>query len=196
MNTFCLEFHHQSEKPTDEGTYVLYNQCDGFHIAECWLYDGKFEYFNWFAGERISEDFYAAWAKLPDSLLLYRAFADEPTDTKSAHAVCIERLESQREAEDNANYTDGRIVSLHTPGPWKHYDDSKQCVHRHQIVSFGKTIAHIYCTQTHELEDEANAKLIAAAPKMANALVMLAETIDAVGDIDLHELLCEAGYES
>ena len=58
---------------------------------------------------------------------------------------------------------------MHTAGPWKHYDDSKQSVHRHQIVAMGKTIAHIYCTNGMEEEDASNARLIAAAPELLAA---------------------------
>lgn len=58
----------------------------------------------------------------------------------------------------------------HTPGPWTHYDDSAASVHRHDIVAKGKTVARVYCTQGDELEDAANARLIAAAPEMLEAL--------------------------
>jgi len=61
-------------------------------------------------------------------------------------------------------------MSKHTPGKWVHYDDSRQSVHRHLIAAMGKTIAHIYCTAGDEAADEANARLIAAAPEMLEAL--------------------------
>lgn len=57
-----------------------------------------------------------------------------------------------------------------TPGPWTHYDDSKNPQHRHVIASRGKTVAHIYCTRGDETPDAANALLIAAAPDMYEAL--------------------------
>lgn len=50
-----------------------------------------------------------------------------------------------------------------TPGPWVHYDDSKESVHRHEIVALGKTVARIYCTKGMEAEDAANAALIVRA---------------------------------
>ena len=64
-------------------------------------------------------------------------------------------------------------MSKHTPGPWSHYDDSKGCVHRHEVVAMGKTVARIYCTNGDEIEDKANASLVAAAPDLLAALQSL-----------------------
>jgi len=73
---FDLKFHPSSEKPTERGDYLLYNQCDGYHIAEARFYDGEFFSFAWFADGLIDKDFYCAWALLPDGTkTLYDAFA-------------------------------------------------------------------------------------------------------------------------
>lgn len=96
---FDLVFHHQSIQPTERGDYLLYNQCDGFHRAEAGFSDdGSFEYFYEWIPTGISTfeaEHYQAWAKLPDSLDLYDAFADKPTDTLSAYDVTMARLAKQ-----------------------------------------------------------------------------------------------------
>lgn len=61
-------------------------------------------------------------------------------------------------------------MSKHTPGPWFHYDDTPRRIHGHEIAATGKTVARIYCTKGDEAEDAANARLIAAAPDLLEAL--------------------------
>jgi len=73
---FELDFRPVSETPTERGSYLLYNQCDGYHIAEAWFIDGEFITFAWFADGPVDKDFYCAWALLPDGTkTLYDAFA-------------------------------------------------------------------------------------------------------------------------
>lgn len=53
----------------------------------------------------------------------------------------------------------------HTPGPWAHYDDSRdRKTNRHEIAAMGKTVCHIYHSVPEQ--DAANARLIAAAPDL------------------------------
>lgn len=77
---FDIVFYPVSKKPikADYGTEcVLYNQCDGYHIAYPRFYeDGDFRGFYTFMGKEFSEDFYCAWAKLPPTLnKLFDAFS-------------------------------------------------------------------------------------------------------------------------
>ncbi|RYG88641.1 MAG: hypothetical protein EON59_03840 [Alphaproteobacteria bacterium] len=65
--------------------------------------------------------------------------------------------------------------ACHTPPPWLHKDDSNSPNHRHSIVAMGKTVAHIYCTKGDEVEDAANAKLIAQAHNMGGLLLMYSD---------------------
>ena len=65
-------------------------------------------------------------------------------------------------------------MAEHTPGPWAHYDD-RDTTQRHEIAATGKTVARIYCTNGHEEEDDANARLIAAAPELLSALEAIAQ---------------------
>ena len=66
----------------------------------------------------------------------------------------------------------------HTPGPWKFYDDSNDGkTNRIEIVAIGKTVARIY--HSVPAEDLPNARLIAAAPDLLEALKRLA----AYGDV-------------
>lgn len=58
----------------------------------------------------------------------------------------------------------------HTPEPWFHYDDTQHRIHGHEIAATGKTVARIYCTKGDEAEDAANARLIAAAPDLLDAM--------------------------
>lgn len=60
-------------------------------------------------------------------------------------------------------------MSKHTPGPWVAYDDSNDGkTNRIEIVAQGKTVARIY----HSVLDEdlRNARLIASAPDLLEAL--------------------------
>jgi Lar family restriction alleviation protein len=64
---FPLRFHSSAEYPTEEGDYLLYNQCDGYHFATAYILDGKFDCFmDWNSGV-YEPDWYCAWAKLPES---------------------------------------------------------------------------------------------------------------------------------
>lgn len=80
---WSLDFRPASERPTEQGDYILYNQCDGYHIVEAWFDDGEFSDFWVFAASKpISKDFYCAWAKLPDTLKdLYPKFARDADPT-------------------------------------------------------------------------------------------------------------------
>lgn len=61
-------------------------------------------------------------------------------------------------------------MSNHTPGPWVFYDDSNDGkTNRIEIVATGKTVARIY--NSVQAEDLPNARLIAAAPELLEALV-------------------------
>jgi hypothetical protein len=57
----------------------------------------------------------------------------------------------------------------HTPGPWTVYDDSNDGkTNRIEIAALGKTVARIY--HSVPAEDLPNARLIAAAPDLMEAL--------------------------
>jgi hypothetical protein len=60
----------------------------------------------------------------------------------------------------------------HTPGPWKHYDDTAPAgkTGRHEIVAMGRTVARVYYGDEQARHD---ARLIAAAPELLAALQMV-----------------------
>lgn len=61
------------------------------------------------------------------------------------------------------------MTTQHTPGPWNFYDDSNDGkTNRIEIVAIGKTVARIYHSVPEE--DLPNARLIAAAPDLLEAL--------------------------
>lgn len=96
---FSLLIKPQAEVPTEAGDYLLYNQCDGFHIVEAHFFeDGSFDGFYSFMGEEFKDDSYMAWAKLPDTDLMYQVFADKPGDGMSARYATLARLRAQQEA--------------------------------------------------------------------------------------------------
>jgi hypothetical protein len=69
----------------------------------------------------------------------------------------------------------------HTPGPWVFYDDSNDGkTNRIEIVAIGKTIAHIYHSVPQE--DVPNARLIAAAPDLLEALKNAAEAFEVASE--------------
>jgi hypothetical protein len=90
MLKFELDFHPASEEPTKPGDYLLYNQCDGYHVVEAHFYDdGEFDGFYFFASAKpVSADFYRAWALLPDSVkTMYDAFAKKDEDAPAYPAA-------------------------------------------------------------------------------------------------------------
>lgn len=63
---FQLQFFPADQSPTEEGDYILYNQCDGYHFATAYFCDG-FDCFMTWNGGVYEPDWYCAWAKLPES---------------------------------------------------------------------------------------------------------------------------------
>jgi len=104
--SFSLVFKHQSEQPTEHGDYLIYNQCDGYHLVEArFMPDGSFlGFYDWCGMDPYPDDFYVAWAILPASATggLYERFADKPRDGLSAHEVGQRRLVAQREEASSA----------------------------------------------------------------------------------------------
>lgn len=75
IQNFVLDWHPNTVKPWQEGDYILYNRCDGFHIVESSIdEDGEVCGFHFFGGEPADTDFYQAWALLPATAWLYRKF--------------------------------------------------------------------------------------------------------------------------
>ena len=73
-------------------------------------------------------------------------------------------------------------MSKHTPGPWVVYDDSNDGkTNRIEIAARGKTVARIYHSVPEE--DLLNARLIAAAPDLLEALKDLRGAIKSRGVI-------------
>ena len=67
----------------------------------------------------------------------------------------------------------------HTPGPWTFYDDSNDGkTNRIEIVAIGKTVARIY--HSVPAKDLSNARLIAAAPDLLEALLMVLDDPNAL----------------
>jgi hypothetical protein len=78
-----IEFHAATDVPVmPEGEMfpqvVLYNQCDGYHMAFARFWDhGEFDGFYDWCGTKpyIPGKHFAAWAMLPPAGLLYEPFA-------------------------------------------------------------------------------------------------------------------------
>ena len=67
----------------------------------------------------------------------------------------------------------------HTPGPWVVYDDSNNGkTNRIEIAARGKTVARIYHSVPEE--DLPNARLIAAAPDLLEALQYMVNACPAI----------------
>ncbi len=79
-----LDFRPASEPPTEEGDYVLYNQCDGYHVAGARFYGNEFDGFCFF-GEFDPEpkDCYQAWEKLPAPSVLYAEFSRDAVSAET-----------------------------------------------------------------------------------------------------------------
>ncbi len=77
-----LDFRPVSEDPTEEGDYVIYNQCDGYHIVESHFEDGEFVDFYFWPFKPVGKDFYRAWAKLPEASALYGEFSRDAVSAK------------------------------------------------------------------------------------------------------------------
>lgn len=83
MSAHQIEFRPAAETPAERGEYLLYNRCDGYHLADAVFIDGAFVGFmRWGALETLSPDVYRAWAKLPESVALRDTFDSD--DEKEA----------------------------------------------------------------------------------------------------------------
>ena len=72
---FHLKFYKSTITPTCVGEYLLYNRCDGFHIAEAKFDDEKnFMGFFRLPNLEFDHDTYHAWAVLPESTRLFEKF--------------------------------------------------------------------------------------------------------------------------
>lgn len=70
-------------------------------------------------------------------------------------------------------------MSKHTPGPWTVDAHDPTCVARNEmlILRCFKSAAHSHNGTCKDLDAEANARLIAAAPEMLDLLEVLARTL-------------------
>lgn len=69
------------------------------------------------------------------------------------------------------------MKSKHTPGPWYHYN-----FHDKLEVGTHGPVNHVICA---DVKDEANARLIAASPKLLEALKICFESFQAPDDLTL-----------
>ena len=75
IRNFTLVFHPASEEPIEAGDYIIFNPCDGFHVAELLMdEDGERGELILMGGGYIPPGFYWAWAKLPDTSTPYACF--------------------------------------------------------------------------------------------------------------------------
>lgn len=81
------------------------------------------------------------------------------------------------------------MSSKHTPGPWTYQENSDAYTH---IVRGPTNCLICQLSQSTHVEIEANARLIAAAPEMLQALTAVVEAMDKGG---LDELMCCNGRE-
>lgn len=68
-----ITFFQASEIPNPEdqdADFLLLNPCDGYHLATALFVDGEFNgFYPWgMEEEYLPDEFYIAWAKLPDSV--------------------------------------------------------------------------------------------------------------------------------
>lgn len=63
---FSLDFRPSFESASEPCDVVLYNRCDGFHIAEAKFEGAEFLGFFPFIGDAYPQSFFDAWARLPD----------------------------------------------------------------------------------------------------------------------------------
>lgn len=76
-----------------------------------------------------------------------------------------------QDQNDGPTERDGQCLSRHTPGPWlARYGDR---VTRADDTDGSKSIAHVYGWREHPEQQEANQKLIAAAPELLDVLKRL-----------------------
>ncbi len=64
---YALEFFSKDIDPTMDGEYLIINPCDGFHLATA-AFDEDGCFCGFYEFMRGRDDFYVAWAKLPESI--------------------------------------------------------------------------------------------------------------------------------
>jgi len=80
------------------------------------------------------------------------------------------------------------MTTQHTSGPWIVYDDSNDGkTNRIEIAARGKTVAHIYHSVPEK--DLPNARLIAAAPDLLEALKRVMPFIDCIAAVTREEII-------
>jgi len=80
------------------------------------------------------------------------------------------------------------MTTQHTSGPWIVYDDSDYGkTNRIEIAARGKTVAHIYHSVPEK--DLPNARLIAAAPDLLEALKRVMPFIDCIAAVTREEII-------
>lgn len=76
-SAFGLTFHSSNQEPGEayaDRDFVLFNPCDGYHVAIADFEGSEFIEFREFAGNSFGRDFYTAWAVLPDTSDVRRDF--------------------------------------------------------------------------------------------------------------------------
>ena len=79
-HTDSLKWHSADETPPQEGDYILFNQCDGYHLVEAWFGEANvFEGFYRFGSVyKFPREAYCAWALLPDTVTtMFQRFVEE-----------------------------------------------------------------------------------------------------------------------
>lgn len=66
-----IKFYPVSQSPTPDvqgSTFLLYNRCDGYHLAEHASFDDGvfYGFYSWGFQNYFDTDFYVAWAVLPN----------------------------------------------------------------------------------------------------------------------------------
>ncbi|MBW4979569.1 hypothetical protein ABWH88_06740 [Marinobacter adhaerens] len=76
-SAFGLTFHSNNQDPGkayEDRDFLLFNPCDGYHVAIADFEGSEFIEFRQFAGSSYGKDFYTAWAVLPDTSDVRRDF--------------------------------------------------------------------------------------------------------------------------
>ncbi|WP_418141530.1 hypothetical protein NUW46_04990 [Marinobacter sp. MA] len=86
-SAFGLTFHSNNQEPGkafEDRDFLLFNPCDGYHVAIADFEDGDFIEFRQFAGSSYGKDFYTAWAVLPETCDVRRCFPHQDEGWREA----------------------------------------------------------------------------------------------------------------
>jgi hypothetical protein len=132
-----LAFYAAPWLPGSPGDYILFNQCDGYHIAEARFDSREFLGFFTFMGSEFEAGTYHAWAKLPDSLGLRAIFGKDVTKLVGFWKIAgtLGRVDEWPQLDDSLETSEREFVGFPPPDPGRIMSDAESEFWRSKLLA-------------------------------------------------------------